>query len=145
MTQNNSVDSDPKIPVSLLWDRTLYIAIRQSLDSEVAQSLMETALDQVIATNSKTAIVDILGLEVMDTAVANYFLNIASAMRLLGCQMIISGLSAPIAQTLVQLKVDLGDIVTTATSRQALEIAMRNAGYKVYRMNEDSDNGEYQG
>lgn len=134
---------EAKIPVSLLWDKTLYVAVRQSLDSEVAQALMETALDRVIEHNASTAIFDILGLEVIDTAVANYFLNIAGAMRLLGCQMIISGLSPAIAQTLVQLKVDLGDIVTTANSPQALEIAFRRAGYTINRTKENGEDVGY--
>ncbi|MBD3647457.1 MAG: STAS domain-containing protein [Pseudomonadales bacterium] len=131
MAKNQDV---PVIPISLLWDRTLHIAIRQSLDSETAQQLMENALNSVVEHRACTVIFDILGLEIIDTAVANYLLNIGSAMRLLGCQMIISGISPGIAQTLVQLKVDLGDIRTTATSHEAVEMALRNAGYEVRRI-----------
>lgn len=126
-----------RIPVSLLWDRTLYVAIRQSLDSETTQELMETALDEIANKRAKTVIFDVLGLEVIDTAVANYLLDISSAMRLLGCQMVVSGISPGIAQTLVQLKVDLGDIVTTATSQEAVEIGLRNAGYVIRHSDDD--------
>lgn len=134
--------SDPerdstRIPVSLLWDRTLYVAIRQSVDSETAQELMETALDEIVRHRAATVIFDILGLEIMDTAVANYLLDISSAMRLLGCQMVVSGISPAIAQTLVQLKVDLGDIITTATSQEAVEVGLENAGYVIRRIDAD--------
>lgn len=118
-------------PVNLLWDYTLYVAIRKALDSDRAQELMDSVLTSIVENQAKTVIFDIMGVEVIDTAVANHIINMGSAMKLLGCQMIISGISPVIAQTIVHLGVDLSGIVSLPTTKDALTIALDTAGYEI--------------
>jgi rsbT co-antagonist protein RsbR len=70
---------------------------------------------------------------VVDTAVANHIIKITKATRLMGCSCILSGLSPSIAQTIVELGIDVGALQTTATLRDALEEAFRRVGIAVQR------------
>jgi anti-anti-sigma regulatory factor len=73
-------------------------------------------------------VLDISGVGAVDTAVANQLIKITRATQLMGCESIISGISPPIARTLVELGVQVGDVKTTATLRDALELALKAMG-----------------
>ena len=118
-------------PVNILWKNILMVPIFGVLDSNRAQTLLETMLDRVLETESKVIILDILGVATVDTAVANHLVHITKATRLMGCQVIITGISPSIAQTIVHLGVELGDVVTTATLANGLELAFDNLGLEV--------------
>jgi rsbT co-antagonist protein RsbR len=76
-------------------------------------------------TRARVFILDISGVAVVDTAVANHLIKVATATRLMGCQCLISGLSPAISQTIVDLGIDTGDITTTATLRDALAFGFK--------------------
>jgi rsbT co-antagonist protein RsbR len=77
---------------------------------------------------------DISGVSVIDTAVANHLIQVTRATRLMGCQSLLSGVSPAIAQTMVELGIDVGSVQTKTTLRDALEDAFRNVGVMVQRI-----------
>lgn len=118
-------------PVNILWKDILMISIFGVVDSKRAQEIMDTMLTKILETEAKTIILDILGVAIVDTAVANHLLKITKATKLMGSGCIISGISPAIAQTLVHLGIELGDVATTATLKNALELAFKMIGIEV--------------
>ena len=92
---------------------------------------MENLLQSIVDTGSSIAIVDITGVPTVDTLVAQHLLKTAAAARLMGAQCLISGIRPQIAQTMVHLGVELGNIVTKATLADAMAYAFRQIGYTV--------------
>lgn len=119
------------IPVMSLWENILMIPVVGSVDSRRAQLMMELILKKITNTQSKIVIIDILGVPSMDTAVANHFIKITKAVKLMGCEAIISGISSDVAQTAVQLGVELGGVTTTSNLRNAQELAYKMLGFEV--------------
>lgn len=107
-------------PAIKLWDRIVVLPVVGVIDSLRAQQMMETMLTKITETSSKVIILDIQGVAAVDTAVANHLIKITKATRLMGCRCVISGISSAVAQTLVQLGIDLGDVVTHSTLKDAL-------------------------
>ena len=118
-------------PVNILWDGILMLPVFGTIDSNRVQEIMETMLEKVIDTNSKVIILDILGVPVVDSAVANHLIKICKATRLVGADTIISGMSAEIAMTLVSLGIELENTITTAKLSDALALAFDKTGYTV--------------
>jgi rsbT co-antagonist protein RsbR len=115
-------------PVTSLWDDILMLPVVGIIDSRRAQQVMSAMLARIAETRSKMIILDISGVAVVDTAVANHLIKITKATALMGCSCIISGLSPAIAQTIVELGIEVGDVKTTATLRDALAEAFRRTG-----------------
>ena len=90
------------------------------IDSFRAQQMMEKMLNEIKETSAKVIILDIQGVAAVDTAVANHLIKIAKATRLMGCTCILSGISPGVAQTLVQLGIELGTINTKSNLQEAL-------------------------
>jgi rsbT co-antagonist protein RsbR len=107
-------------PVTQIWEGVLFLPIVGIVDSKRAQEIMNAALTMISQTQSRTFIMDISGVAVVDTAVANYLIKVTKATRLMGCECTISGLSPAIAQTIVELGIDVGKVTTTATMQDAL-------------------------
>lgn len=123
-------------PISILWDGILLIPIFGTVDSRKAQELMENILTKIVETESKTIIIDILGVATVDSAVANHLVKITKATKLMGCECIISGISPEIAQTLIQLGLELEGVITRATLKNALQWAFRTNGLEVKEVKE---------
>ena len=98
-------------PVVKLWDGILALPLIGSLDSARTQVVMESLLQQILATGSEIAIIDITGVPTVDTLVAQHLLKTVAAARLMGADCIISGVRPQIAQTIVHLGVELGDVI----------------------------------
>ncbi|GAA4431056.1 protoglobin domain-containing protein [Bremerella cremea] len=107
-------------PVTEVWNDVLMLPIVGIIDSKRAQDIMTAVLHKIADTHSRTLILDISGVAVVDTAVANHLIKITKATRLMGCTCTISGVSPAIAQTIVELGINVGDIRTTATLKDAL-------------------------
>ena len=120
-------------PVIQLWDGILALPIIGTLDSARTQVVMEALLQQVVATRSPIAILDITGVPTVDTLTAQHLLKTVAATRLMGAECIISGIRPQIAQTIVHLGIDLGGISTKATLADAFRAAMRKIGSSVQR------------
>ena len=115
-------------PVTAIWRDILLLPIVGVVDSRRAQEIMSAMLAKISDTQSKAIILDISGVAVVDTAVANHLIKITKATKLMGCECTISGVSPAIAQTVVELGIDVGEIQTTANLRDALGMAFDRVG-----------------
>ncbi|MFE3997074.1 STAS domain-containing protein [Streptomyces goshikiensis] len=120
-------------PVVKLWDGIIGVPLVGTLDSARTMVVMEKMLQALIDTGSEQAIIDITGVPAVDTEVAQHLLKTVVAARLMGAECTISGIRPQIAQTIVALGIDFGDIVTKATLADALRHAMRRSGVTVSR------------
>jgi rsbT co-antagonist protein RsbR len=121
-------------PVTALWEDVLLMPIVGIIDSRRAQDIMGAVLGRIAETRARVFIIDIGGVSVVDTAVANHLIKITKATRLMGCECLLSGISAGVAQTIIELGIDVGRIETRATLRDALEEAFRRVGIEVRRI-----------
>jgi rsbT co-antagonist protein RsbR len=120
-------------PVVELWDDILALPLVGTLDSARTQVVMETLLQKIVDTGASIAIIDITGVPTVDTLVAQHLLKTVAATRLMGADCIISGIRPQIAQTIVHLGVDLGEVMTKATLADAFQVALKRTGAKVTR------------
>jgi rsbT co-antagonist protein RsbR len=120
-------------PVVALWEGILALPLIGTLDSERTQVVMESLLERIVETGASIAIIDITGVPTVDTLVAQHLLKTVGAARLMGAECIISGIRPQIAQTIVHLGVDLGDVVTKATLASALVVALERLGASIVR------------
>jgi len=120
-------------PVVKLWDGVLALPLIGTLDSNRTQTVMETLLQRVVETGSEIVIIDITGVPTVDTLVAQHLLKTVAAARLMGVESIISGIRPQIAQTIVHLGVQLGDVITKATLAEAFKVAMAKQGMSIAR------------
>jgi rsbT co-antagonist protein RsbR len=118
-------------PVTQIWEGILLLPIVGLIDSHRARDIMNATLAKIAETQAQIFILDISGVGVVDTAVANNLIKITSATRLMGCETTISGVSPAIAQTIVDLGIDVGSIKTTATMKDALSDAFRRSGMEI--------------
>jgi rsbT co-antagonist protein RsbR len=118
-------------PVTQIWSGVLLLPIVGLIDSKRAQEIMNATLSKISETQASIFILDISGVAVVDTAVANYLIKVTKATRLMGCECLISGVSPAIAQTIVELGIDVGRVRTTANLRDALETAFRRVGVRI--------------
>jgi rsbT co-antagonist protein RsbR len=120
-------------PVVKLWDGILALPMIGTLDSARTQVVMEALLQRIVDTGAEIAIIDITGVPTVDTLVAQHLLKTITAARLMGAECIISGIRPQIAQTIVHLGVELGDVVTKATLADAFALALQRRGLTVVR------------
>ncbi len=120
-------------PVVELWEGVLALPLIGTLDSARTQVVMESLLQAIVDTGSSIAIIDITGVPVVDTLVAQHLLKTVAAARLMGADCIISGIRPQIAQTIVHLGVEINDVITKATLADAFAIALNRIGLTVAR------------
>jgi len=118
-------------PVALLWEKILMLPIVGNVDSKRAQEIMEILLAKVQQTESKMIILDILGVPVIDSKVAALLVKITQACKLMGADVIISGMSPKIAQTLVNLDVEIAGVITAAPLKDAMKLALDMVGCEI--------------
>ena len=117
-------------PVVKLWDGIVAVPLVGTLDSARTQVVMEKLLNTLVDTGSEHAIIDITGVPAVDTQVAQHLLKTVVAARLMGAECTISGIRPQIAQTIVALGIEFGDIRTRASLADALVDALRAGGRK---------------
>jgi rsbT co-antagonist protein RsbR len=98
------------------------------LDSYRASQVMEKLLEAIAGYQADLVIMDITGVPVVDTSVANYILQAARAAKLVGARVILVGIGAEIAQTMVHLGVDMNDIITLANLQEGIQYAFEQLG-----------------
>jgi rsbT co-antagonist protein RsbR len=111
-------------PILHVWDRVLALPVLGSLSAERAAALMERLLTEIQRTRSAWAILDVTGVDIIDTHTANHLLRVARAVELLGARCIITGIQPAVAQTMVALEASFSSIVTRATLRDGLKYCM---------------------
>ncbi|WP_030486193.1 STAS domain-containing protein [Micromonospora chokoriensis] len=120
-------------PVVKLWEGVVAVPLVGTLDSARAQVVMERLLQTLVDTSSPYAIIDITGVPAVDTQVAQHILKTVVAARLMGADCIISGIRPQIAQTIVALGIEFGDIATKASLADALRHVLRLTGVETAR------------
>src|SRR6058998_2617402 len=118
-------------PVLQVRERLLILPIIGAIDAQRARQLTEQLLRGIRANRAKVVVVDITGVPVIDSAVANHLVQTVEASRLMGASVIITGLSSDIAQTLVTIGVDLSKMNAVGDLQGGIEEAERLLGYKV--------------
>jgi anti-anti-sigma factor len=112
-------------PVIPLTDTVLVMPLIGTVDTRRAQQLMQTLLEGVATNHATTVILDITGVLVVDTQVANALVRAAQAVKLLGARVVLTGIRPEVAQIVVGLGVDLGGIVTLGTLQSGVAYALR--------------------
>ena len=112
--------STPLIPIS---DQIVAMPLIGSVDSRRAQQVIETLLQGIAASGAQVAILDITGVPVVDTQVADALIRAAQAVKLLGAQVVLTGIRPEVAQTLVGLGTDLRGIITRSSLQSGIAYA----------------------
>jgi len=117
--------STPLIPLS---EHVVAMPLVGTIDTHRASQIMETLLEGLARLQASVAILDISGVRVVDTQVADALLRATRAAKLLGAQVLLTGISPEIAQTVVHLGADMSGILTMATLREGLQYAAKHFG-----------------
>jgi rsbT co-antagonist protein RsbR len=117
--------SEIATPVLTLWRGVLAVPVIGTLDSARSQVLTESLLEGIVERQATVAILDITGVPMVDTVVAQHLMKTAAAVRLMGAECVISGIRPQIAQTIASLGIDLGEIRTRSSLADALAWALR--------------------
>lgn len=107
-------------PVMQVWDGVLCLPVVGVMDTARSSEMTEALLRAVVEMKAKCCIIDITGIEVMDTGTADHFMRMARAVKLLGAECMLTGINPHIAQTIVQMGIELGGIHTHRSPRDAL-------------------------
>jgi anti-anti-sigma factor len=120
-------------PVIQVWEGILTLPLIGQIDARRAQAIIESLLMAIVEQQAEVVIIDVTGVAVIDTMVANYLISAARAAQLLGSRVVLSGISAEIAQTLVQIGFDTTQIMTHANLRSSIVWAFAQQGLQVVR------------
>jgi rsbT co-antagonist protein RsbR len=115
-------------PILDVWEGVLALPIIGTVDSSRSAQIMERLLSEIVTKRSAWVIVDVTGVEVIDTQTASHFLRIASAVELLGARCVLTGLRPAVAQTIVQLDVDLTSVRTLRNLKHGLRYCIGSNG-----------------
>ena len=118
-------------PVIRVYDRILLMPIVGTIDSHRAHQIMETVLVRVTEEQARVLILDIAGVGIVDTRVADHLLKTTAAVRLLGAETILTGISASVARTIVQLGVDISTMHTRSRLADGIELALATLGREI--------------
>lgn len=104
-----------------------------TIDTERAKLIMENLLQGVIKHNAEVVLIDITGVPVVDTMVAHHLIQAAEAVRLIGSNCILVGIRPEIAQTIVNLGIDLTRFPTRSSLRKGFETALEMTGRRILK------------
>ncbi len=114
-------------PVMEIWDDILMLPIVGVVDTRRSMDIMNNLLQTIVARQAKSVIVDVTGVEVVDTKTADYLLKVVRAANLLGARCVLTGLSPAVAQTLVMIGADLAEVKTLRNPKEGLRYCLRTA------------------
>lgn len=121
-------------PVLPFREGMLLVPIIGMIDAQRARQLTEQLLTSIRGNRAKVVVLDIAGVQSVDSRVANHFIQTVEAARLMGARVIIAGVSPEIAQTMVTIGIDLGRIATVGDLQSGIEQAEQMLGYAVTRI-----------
>ncbi|WBM74195.1 STAS domain-containing protein [Saprospira grandis] len=128
LEEQNTALRELSTPVAQIWENILLLPLVGFIDSKRSKDIMEAMLDNIADKQAKFFILDISGVAIVDTAVANHLIKMTKAARLMGAKCIISGISGNIAQTIVELGIAIDEIETTGSMKDALKWAIKESG-----------------
>lgn len=108
-------------PILEVWDGVLCLPVVGVMDTVRSAEMTTALLESVVENRARCTIIDITGIDVMDTRTVDHFMQMARAVRLLGAECVLTGINPHIAQTVVQMGMDLTNIVTHRTLHEALQ------------------------
>ena len=108
-------------PVMEVWEGVLCVPVVGIVDSARSSQMTDILLQAIVDKRTRCAIIDITGIEVMDTRTVDHFIRMARAVRLLGAECVLTGVSPMIAHTMVSMGIDLSDVATHRSLREALK------------------------
>lgn len=117
-------------PILELWDDVLALPIIGVVDSRRSAQIMERLLDEIVRRQSRYVIIDVTGVEVIDTRTADHFMKLMKAVELLGARCRITGVRPAVAQTMVELGINLGSVRAARNLKHALRESLAFAGRK---------------
>ncbi|WP_438003160.1 PAS domain S-box protein [Sorangium sp. So ce321] len=123
--RQQQVIRDLSTPIIQVWDGVLTLPMIGMVDSQRTAEVMDALLDAIVRTGARYAILDLTGVEMVDTKTASYLLELVRAIRLLGAEGIVTGIRSNVAQTIVSLGIDLANITTLSNLRAALQHCIR--------------------
>ena len=118
-------------PTMQVWDGILVAPLIGTLDSRRTQRFMEVLLTAIVDTGSEIALIDLTGVPTIDTQTARFIIETIEAVRLLGADVILTGVRPSIAQTLVHLSIDLSGITTRSSLGSGLRVALKSLSLEV--------------
>lgn len=118
-------------PVILVHDEVLLLPLVGTIDSHRAQQIMETVLARITEEQARVLLLDIAGVPVVDTQVADYLLKATAAVRLLGARTVLTGISPQVARTMVELGVDVSTMDTRNKLSDGIQLALRYVGQHI--------------
>lgn len=118
-------------PLTQVWEGVVMVPVVGILDSARAKQLTESILEYIANTKTELVILSIEGIAAIDTQTANYLLRTINAVKLMGSEIIVTGIRPDVATALVGLGTDLSSIVTHSTMREGLNYAFAKLGLKV--------------
>ncbi|WP_437741667.1 STAS domain-containing protein [Sorangium sp. So ce1504] len=117
---------DLSTPIIEVWDGVLTLPMVGTVDSVRTADVMDSLLSKIVEKQARFAILDLTGVEVVDTKVASHLIELVTAIRLLGADGIVAGIKPNVAQTMVALGLDLSQLITQRNLRAALQHAIRS-------------------
>lgn len=115
-------------PIMEVWDGVLCLPVVGVMDTMRSVEMTNSLLQTVVEKKTRCIIIDITGIDVMDTRTVDHFMRMARAVRLLGAQCVLTGINPHIAQTVVHMGIDLSNIVTHRTLHEALQRYVESSG-----------------
>lgn len=131
LSQQSQAILELSTPVIQIWDEILVLPLIGTVDTARAQQIIENLLDSIVTSQASVAIIDITGVPVVDTKVADHFIKTIEAAKMLGTEVILTGVSPYNALTLVKMGVDLGRITTKGTLQTGLKLAFEITKHRV--------------
>jgi rsbT co-antagonist protein RsbR len=111
-------------PIIRVWDEVLVLPVIGTLDSQRTANMMDSLLDSIVREKARFTIVDLTGVEIVDTATAEHIIRLFKAARVLGAEGVLCGIQPLVAQTVISLGVDLGNVRTVRTLQDALHFCI---------------------
>ena len=121
VTRQQQVIRELSTPIIEVWDRVLTLPMVGVIDSARTAEMMDSLLEAVVRAGARFAVLDLTGVEVVDTQTAAYLIELVRAIRLLGADGIITGIRPTVAQTVIALGLDLTSITTLSNLRAGLK------------------------
>ena len=118
-------------PIIQLWDEIILLPLVGIVDTKRSQQIVENLLKEIVEYQAVVAILDVTGVPIIDTRVAQHLIQTVTAAKMLGTEVIITGFSPHVAQTLVMLNMDLGSIRTSGTLKAGVAEALRIIGKQI--------------
>ncbi len=119
------------VPVVPIFQGILVVPLIGALDTRRAQQVLESVLEGIGHYQANIVILDITGVATVDTTVANYLMQTFKAASLLGARVILTGISAQIAQAIIHLGLNFNDIITSSNLQSGIQIALDMRGQKI--------------